>query len=153
MPDGLRSTLAALYVDGETVYVINAGDSRVYRFRSGELVQLSKDHSVVQNYIDMGEITEEESYSHPKKNLITKCIGNEERVNARIVDFSEDLQLGDMFILCSDGLSDCLRTREMRVMLNEDNKPLSELCRLLTKKAIEKGSTDNISICLMRKES
>ena len=153
MPDGLRSTLAALYVDGETVYVINAGDSRVYRFRSGELVQLSKDHSVVQNYIDMGEITEEESYSHPKKNLITKCIGNEERVNARIVDFSEDLRLGDMFILCSDGLSDCLRTREMRVMLNEDNKPLSELCRLLTKKAIEKGSTDNISICLMRKES
>lgn len=152
MLEGLRTTLAALYINANTAYVINAGDSRVYRFRNDEIELLSKDHSVVQNLIDTGEITEDQAYSHPKRNVITKCIGDEEKVNARIVDFSDDVKSGDIYILCSDGISDCMRSEEMKQILIRENTPLLEKCRSFIHKAIDNGSTDNISICLMRKE-
>lgn len=152
--DGLRTTLAALYIDGQVAYVINAGDSRVYRFRNNFLEQLSKDHSVVQNLIDTGEITEEESYSHPKRNVITKCIGEEDKVNARIIDYSQDVFPDDLFLLCSDGISDCLRIEEMNeILLNRREMSLIEICRELINKALDNGSIDNISICLMKKEN
>lgn len=152
MLDGLRTTLAALYINANTAYVINAGDSRVYRFRNDEIELLSKDHSVVQNLIDTGEITEDQAYLHPKRNVITKCIGDEEKVNARIIDFSDDVNSGDIYMLCSDGISDCMRNEEMKQILIRENTPLLEKCRSFIHKAIENGSTDNISICLMRKE-
>lgn len=150
--NGLRTTLAAIYLDAKSSYVFNAGDSRVYRFRNESIELLSKDHSVVQNLLDTGEITEEQAYSHPKRNVITKCIGDEERVNARIIDFSDDVKSGDIFLLCSDGISDCMRNDEMKEILMRDNTTLLEKCRSFIHKAIENGSTDNISICLMRKE-
>ncbi len=152
--DGLRTTLAAIYIDNDVLFVINAGDSRVYRLRDGRLEQLSKDHSVVQNYIDTGKITEEESYDHPKRNVITKCIGDEDRVNARIIDLSGSLRDNDMFMLCSDGISDCIRTPEAeQLFMSGENDDLGHICRSFVQKAIENGSTDNISICLVRREN
>ncbi len=152
-PQGLRTTLALLYVDRDGGFVANAGDSRVYRFRDNELVQLSKDHSLVQNMVDTGEITEDEAYVHPKRNVITKCIGEEDKVNARIIDLSGDVIINDIYMLCSDGISDCLRPDEIRDTLVEgQEKNLIDLCRTFIHKAIDNGSTDNISICLMRKE-
>lgn len=151
--DGLRTTLAALYIDEKRVYVANAGDSRVYCFRNGKLQQLSKDHSVVQNLIDVAEITEEESYTHPKRNVITKCIGEEDRVIARIIDGSEELCIGDVFLLCTDGISDCLRINKIEdILINRNERSLIEICRDIFQNAINNGSKDNISICLVRKE-
>lgn len=151
--NGLRTTLAAIYLSDNVCYVINAGDSRVYRYRQKILEQLSKDHSIVQNMIDIGEITVEESYLHPKRNVITKCLGEEAKVNARIVDFTDDIKEKDMFILCSDGISDCLRDPEMAGIVGENGLSLLDMCRKILNKAIDNGSTDNISICLVRKEN
>lgn len=150
---GLRTTLAALYISDDICYVINAGDSRIYRFRDNTLEQLSKDHSIVRDMIEAGEITIEESYLHPKRNIITKCLGEEEKVNARIVDYTNDLKEKDIFILCSDGISDCLRDSEMLDIIVKEEISLHDICTRLIKKAINNGSKDNISVCLVRKES
>ena len=152
-PNALRTTLAAVYISESDCYVVNAGDSRVYRLRDGELVQLSKDHSVVQNMIDTGELNIDESYSHPKRNVITKCLGDESRVNARIVDYSDDIQINDLFVICSDGISDCLRDYEIANIVADLRISLQDACRKLVNKAIDNGSTDNISVCLLRKEN
>lgn len=151
--NGLRTTLAALYISDNVCYVINAGDSRVYRYRENILEQLSKDHSIVQNMIDTGEITIEESYSHPKRNVITKCLGEEEKVNARIVDYTDDIKANDIFVLCSDGISDCLWDSEIASIVAENELSLQDICKKILCKAIDNGSTDNISICLVRKEN
>lgn len=154
LENGMRTTLAALYIDEQSAYIINAGDSRVYRFRNDQVEQLSKDHSVVQNLLDTGEITLEESFSHPKRNIITKCIGEEDRVNARIIDYSEGIHNDDVYVLCSDGISDCIRNEEIKTILsNNKEKALKDICREFIKRALDNGSTDNISICLMRKEN
>jgi protein phosphatase len=152
--DGLRTTLAAIYLDGNVLYVINAGDSRVYRFRNHEVTLLSKDHSIVQNLIDTGEITEEEARIHPKRNVITKCIGDEERVNARIIDLTDDIQNGDIWMLCTDGITDCLIDADIREVLNGNRSTgLLDCCKMLIDEAIKNGSADNLSVCLIRKEN
>lgn len=150
---GLRTTLAAVYISEDICYVINAGDSRVYRYRDNMLEQLSKDHSIVQNMIDTGEITIEEAYLHSKRNVITKCLGEEEKVNARIVDYSEDIWLKDLFVICSDGISDCLRDFEIASIVADAEISLLDACKKLVEMAKDNGSTDNISICLFRKEN
>lgn len=149
----LRTTLAAIYISDEICYVINAGDSRVYRLRDKKLELLSKDHTVVQNMIDSGELTVEEAYTHPRRNVITKCLGDEEKVNARIVDYSNDLKLNDIFIICSDGISDCLRDSEITAIIVDTKFSLQNACKEIINKAIDNGSTDNISVCLLRKEN
>ena len=151
--NGMRTTLVAIYYDGDVYYVINAGDSRCYRYRNGMLELLSRDHSVVQNMIDAGEITEEEARVHPKRNIITKCIGDEERVNARIIEHVDDSIVGDIYVLCSDGISDCLTDEQLAsVIARNFESDLLSLSKELVREAIQFGSGDNISVCLIRKE-
>lgn len=153
MPHGLRTTVAGVYADDERFYIFNAGDSRVYRFRFKYLTQLSKDHSYVQDLIDMGDISQEEAKSHPKKNVINKCIGHEELVNPRIIDMSDDFEDEDVILICSDGISDEMTDYDLKEILLEhsQDEDLLECCHLIYKRAIEKGSKDNMSIILLRK--
>lgn len=153
-PDGLRTTLAAVYLSDCSSYIINAGDSRVYRLRNGKLECLSKDHSVVQNLVDSGDISEEEAFYHPQKNVITKCLGNEERVNARIIDISGEVFENDLFLICSDGIADCIKNNDLEgIILDNSRKSIMEICEIMVQKALTNGSTDNISVCLIRKEA
>ena len=148
---GLRTTLVALYIDKQKSYAINAGDSRLYQYRSKNTILLSKDHSIVQNMIDIGEINELQAMRHPKRNIITKCIGDEEKVNARIIEF--DGNNGDLYILCSDGISDCFCIDEFNELLKSiESYDLIDICRSIVKESISRGSTDNMSICLIRRE-
>ena len=153
MPMGLRTTIAGVYADSNKFIVFNAGDSRVYRFRFKYLTQLSKDHSLVQDLIDMGEVSKEESLNHPKKNVINKCIGHEAVVNPRIVDMSDDFADGDIIMVCSDGISDKVEDADFKEILLEhsQDEDLMECSRLIYQKAIDKGSKDNMSIILLRK--
>jgi protein phosphatase len=149
----LRTTLAAVYINKKQLYVINAGDSRVYRLRKDSFKQLSKDHSLVQLMIDTEQISVEESYTHSQRNIITKCIGQEEFVNARIVDFSEDYHEDDLYMICSDGVSDAMRNDELKdLILTYKDFSLLDICKAIIDNSKICGSEDNISVCLVRKE-
>ncbi len=152
--NGLRTTIAGIYVDDNNFFVYNAGDSRVYRFRYKYFNQLSKDHSLVQDLIDMGEISVEEMKTHKQKNVINKCIGNDEIVNPRVIDMSDNLVKGDIIMICSDGITDEVMDADIKKLIHEHKNDLDllECCRLICCKAIENGSQDNLSIILLRKE-
>ena len=152
--NGLRTTIAGFYSNGEKFIVYNAGDSRVYRFRFKYLMQLSKDHSLVQDLIDMGEITAEEARNHPEKNVINKCIGNDESVNPRIIDMDGDYSKGDILFLCSDGVCDVVTDNEIKDIISEHkaDDDLNQCCNLIYDKAIKNGSLDNITVILVRKD-
>ena len=154
LQNGLRTTIAGIYTDASRFIVFNAGDSRVYRFRYKYLSQLSKDHSLVQDMIDIGEIEPDEAKIHPKKNIINKCLGNDEVVNPRVIDMSDDFVKGDIIIICSDGITDEVYDSELKdILFTHKNDENLELCgNLICRKAIEKGSKDNMSIILLRKE-
>ena len=150
---GMMTTVAGIYANAEKFFVFNAGDSRVYRFRYKYLMQLSKDHSLVQDMMDMGEITPEEARHHEKKNVINKCIGLEEVVNARIIE-DEDYTEGDIILICSDGISDVLCETELKEILFEygEEENLNTCCEKIVEKAIQNGTQDNMSVILLRKE-
>lgn len=152
--NAMMSTIAGIYADGDRFIVFNAGDSRIYRFRFKYIMQLSKDHSLVQDLIDLGEITPEEAKNHEKRNVINKCIGYEECVNARIIDMSGDFSEGDILMICSDGISDVLNAQEIRdiIMEHKEDEELKDCCKKVYEMAIQKGSLDNLSIILLRKE-
>ena len=147
------TTIAGLYADEEHLFICNAGDSRVYRLRYEYLMRLSKDHSLVQEKVDSGEITPEEAFYHKRKNVITNCIGNTKKVNPRVVDLSDDMQERDLFLICSDGISDALKDEEIRDILIQyrNSDKLKECCQKLRDIAIAHGSEDNISAILIRK--
>lgn len=153
MPNGMRTTIAGIYSSGNNLTVYNAGDSRVYRFRYRFMSQLSKDHSLVQDMVDMGEITEQEAKVHPRKNVINKCIGNDEVVNPRIVEFTEDFMPGDIIMICSDGISDELDDSQIKSIIasHKADESLLDCCREFMDKAACAGSKDNMSIILIRK--
>ena len=150
---GMMTTVAGIYANAEKFFVFNAGDSRVYRFRYKYLMQLSKDHSLVQDMMDMGEITPEEARYHEKKNVINKCIGLEEVVNARIIE-DEDYTEGDIILICSDGISDVLCETELKEILFEygEEENLDTCCEKIVEKAIQNGTQDNMTVILLRKE-
>lgn len=146
--NGMRATLAGLYLSGDASYVVNAGDSRVYRCREGKLTRLSRDHSVVQNLLDTGEITEQEAWHHPQRNVITKCIGDDERVNARIIELTGDVAENDRYLLCSDGVTDVLADEVIEHCMSLADNP-EKTCRELLDLSLGAGSTDNISVCII----
>jgi len=104
---GMATTLTLLYIGESGVTVAHIGDSRIYQLRKGKIIYKTADHSYVQSLIDAGEITKEEAAVHPKKNIITRAIcGAAHSVNAD-VDFIRNIQDGDFFFLCTDGVTDC----------------------------------------------
>lgn len=154
MHNGLRTTIAGVYADSDRFIVFNAGDSRVYRFRYRFFSQLSKDHSLVQDLVDMGEISPVAAKTHPKKNIINKCIGNDEIVNPRVIDMSDDFIKDDIIMICSDGISDEVPEHDFKEIILEhvQDEDLLSCCEQIYKRAIDKGSKDNISVILLRKE-
>lgn len=151
---GMMSTVAGIYANKEKFIVFNAGDSRVYRFRFKYIMQLSKDHSLVQDLIDLGELSIDEAKNHKQKNIINKCIGYEEQVNARIIDMNADYIEGDILMICSDGISDVLNDLDIKniIMEHKKDEDLRECCVHIFNRAIQEGSLDNLSVILLRKE-
>lgn len=150
----LMTTIAGIYASGENVIVFNAGDSRVYRFRGKYIRQLSKDHSYVQDLVDIGKITPEEAHLHPKKNIINKFIGIEQPVSPRIKELSDDLIEGDIYMICSDGITDVLTDAEICEIISSHSRDtkLDGCCRALRDAAVRAGSLDNMTVLLIRKE-
>ena len=142
---GMGTTAVVVLVSQGKAHVCHAGDSRAYLLREDQIIRMTKDHSVVQELIDSGTLTEEEAKKHPQRNIITRCLGVRETVEP---DYSEyPLEPGDLLLLCSDGLSNYISEEE----LLEQAKQLdpASLLQKLVADAKERGGNDNITIAVI----
>ena len=143
---GMGTTLVAMLVTGEKVLIANVGDSRCYLIRGEEIRQITKDHSLVQDMIEKGELTREQARRHPRKNVITRAIGTEDRAECDL--FPLTLQEGDRLLLCSDGLSNVLDPREMlfEVLYGETEDTAAQRMMEI---ALERNAPDNVTVVLL----
>lgn len=144
---GMGTTIAALFAVEDGVYLAHVGDSRVYRMRDSSLEQLTEDHSLLNDYIKMKRLTAEEIANFPHKNVIVRALGMKDtvKVDTRL----EQPRAGDVYLLCSDGLSGTVPDPEMLSTLLNTGDLRSAASRLITK-ANENGGPDNITVVLAR---
>ncbi len=145
----MGSTVVSLIIRGRVGVCLWAGDSRLYRYRNGELQQLSQDHSQVQELIQQGFLSEEEAENHPEANVITRAIGACDDVYIDVNVFST--QIGDTFLLCSDGLYNSVTLLEMTKCLNATDIETST--KKLLEIALENKAADNVSMIIARGEA
>lgn len=144
---GMGTTVAGVLVDGSVAAVAHVGDSRVYRARGGKLELLTQDHTWVNEQVVAGFLSEEQARVHPLKNVVTRALGGESEVE---VDVREvQLAPGDVYLLCSDGLTTMLSDPEIERHLLV-RRPLEETCQKLVQEANGHGGVDNITIVLVQ---
>ena len=143
--EGMGTTMVVATVVGNYAYVANVGDSRLYLINQG-IVQLTKDHSLVEEMVRLGGIKPEEAKHHPDKNIITRAIGAKDSVE---VDFYEHrLKKGDIILMCTDGLSNMVEDEELFHIV-QGGRDIVESAQSLVETAKENGGTDNIGIVLL----
>ena len=157
--NGMGTTLVGLMTEGSRVLVFNVGDSRCYRMRNlsldpatmhlSRLEQITQDHSLVSEQVRMGRMTQDEALSSPLRNVITRALGTQSTVPPDL--FELEAEPGEIFLLCSDGLSGELTAPLMESMLTVD-LPLDDLCARLVNAAKIAGGHDNITCLLVRAE-
>lgn len=141
---GMGTTITACLVYGEDAVIANVGDSSCYIITKGQIKKATKDHSLVQELIDDGSITEEEALKHPNKNIITRALGTKNTVD--VDTFKINLKFTEKVILCTDGLSNYISKEEMfNIILNNNNQ---QACKLLVELCKNKGGRDNISVII-----
>lgn len=143
---GMGTTLCAILTDGKKVYAVSVGDSRIYMFDRGEVLQISHDHSYVQVLVDSGAITKEESRTHPNKNIITRAIGTNEDVecDSYLMDFD-----ADGFLLCTDGLTNYVSETDLKNYFGKYSSDIQNFADTLINHANSAGGSDNITVLLL----
>ena len=143
---GMGTTMTALYLPGYgTAYCCHVGDSRLYTYREGNLVQVTRDHTYVADLQASGEITEEEAFIHPQRHVLMKALGVEESVRADSLHFK--LLPDDRLLLCSDGLSDMLRQQEILDLMGGED--INSVADQLLERSLCNGGRDNVSFILI----
>lgn len=146
---GMGTTLCCLYFTKHTVFYAHVGDSRIYRFRNEKLTLLTQDHSLFEKWLSLGKIAEDCHTPYPYKNVITRAIGTTKKV---IPDISySSCEENDLYLLCSDGLSDVLTLTEIENLL-QTSSSLSVSTEKLIELAKIKGSTDNITVVIIQNQ-
>ncbi|RXI47639.1 Stp1/IreP family PP2C-type Ser/Thr phosphatase [Clostridium tetani] len=147
--EGMGTTITAAFIKKEKIVIANVGDSSCYIIdKDDKILKVTKDHSLVQQLIDNGSITEEEALIHPNKNVITRALGTSDLV---IVDtFLLDLKEIRKAILCTDGLTNDITPKEMYDIIITNNN--ENACRILLESCKEKGGKDNISVIVFEGE-
>src|SRR3954451_21736084 len=146
---GMGTTLTAAYVAESEVVVAHVGDSRAYLLRGGDLIRLTKDHSLVGELVARGKLTEEQAEAHPQRSVITRALGPEPNVQVDVDVFPA--RAGDVFLLCSDGLTSMVGEAKLKPIFDTDGS-LSDVGRALIAAANEAGGRDNITVILFRLE-
>lgn len=141
---GMGTTITACLLYGEKMFVANVGDSSCFVITGDNINKVTKDHSLVQQLVDAGSITEEEAVNHPNKNIITRALGTNSEVEVDLFTF--DIAECRKVILCSDGLSNSVTKGEIYDIVIESNN--EEACRKLVELSKIKGSNDNISVII-----
>lgn len=148
---GMGTTVVACMADGGTMSVAHVGDSRVYLIRAGEISRLTNDHSWVFEQVQAGLLTEAEAEKHPLRNVITRALGGALSV---VPDASEvECRPGDVFLLCSDGLTGMVSEAQIQKVVTEHKEDLAGACQELIDSANERGGLDNITAILVRAEA
>jgi PPM family protein phosphatase len=143
---GMGTTVTAALVEGDRVVIGHVGDSRAYLIRDGELVQVTDDHSLVAELVRSGRLSPEEADSHPQRSVITRALGTDPEVD--VDTFSIDAQPGDLFLICSDGLSSMVRNSTILEVAERHRDDLDAAARALLGAANRGGGEDNITVVL-----
>ena len=144
----MGSTVVSMFIKNHVGVCLWVGDSRLYRIRNRQLQQMTRDHSQVEEMVQMGLITQEEARNHPNKNVITRAVGVERDLYVDINVFS--VQVGDTFLLCSDGLYNSISVQDLKTQLMEKDPEVSALQLMQT--SLGNGADDNVSLIVIKGE-
>lgn len=142
----IGSTVVGLAIAGGEYRCFWAGDSRAYRFREGEILQITRDHSMVQDLVDAGMLTPEEAEKHPNANIITRAVGVNEQL--RVDTVGGEAELGDQFLLASDGLTRLVDDRELAAVLSARSPEAA--ADLLIETSLARGAPDNVTVIIVK---
>lgn len=142
----MGATVAAAYLQDDVSYLAWVGDSRIYLWRGGVLRQLSRDHSIVQEMIDDGLIAEDDAFTHPERNVITRAVGTGPTVEVDFVTLP--LLAGDYIMMCSDGLTGCVRDAEIAQIMAA-HPDYEQAAAALVRAALDEGAPDNVSVIVV----
>lgn len=140
--EGMGTTVVAVIVFGKDAYISHVGDSRVYLYRDSALQQITRDHSVVQEMIESGQLTEEQARSHPRKHFITRALGVSAMEEGEFDEF--ELEPNDRILLCTDGLTNMVDDTALAELFGEN----ADVDKLI-ESALDGGGTDNITTVLI----
>ena len=138
---GMGTTLTAIALYRNKAYVLHTGDSRAYRLRGKDFSQITKDHSVVQELIDAGTITEAEAATHPQRSVLTNVLMGHGNVTPLLIQY--DVKPGDKFLLCSDGLNNVVSNSEIHELMDKPDA-INSLISL----TYERGAPDNVTVVI-----
>lgn len=141
---GMGTTLSVLWRGGNYVYIAHVGDSRIYRLREGNLERITQDHSLVEELVRARIITPEQARTHPRRNVITRALGTQGENEPDLL--VTDIQKGDLFLLCSDGLTSMVEDKAIEKTLCENS--LERAADSLIEQALAAGGRDNVTVVL-----
>lgn len=145
---GMGTTLSAIYIEDEdNAAIVHIGDSRVYLFRNGLLTQITTDHSYVQQQVALGNMSKEEAEKSRIQNILLKALGLKQSVKCDIINIKP--QIGDIYILCSDGVNKGITDAEILKLLKLNLKP-TELCKKIVQISARNDGKDNTSCVILR---
>ncbi|MET0515899.1 MAG: Stp1/IreP family PP2C-type Ser/Thr phosphatase [Nitrospiraceae bacterium] len=150
---GMGTTLALMHIsDGPSpiATVLHEGDSRAYLFRDGQLIQLTQDHSLVEQYIEQGLLTPEQALHHPQRHILCRAMGLGSHAQADIA--TRPLQEEDLLILCTDGLTKMVDDAHLIALLRNHPRHAEQVCSTLIAAAIDAGGVDNVTVVACAKQ-
>ncbi|RUT36247.1 Stp1/IreP family PP2C-type Ser/Thr phosphatase [Paenibacillus zeisoli] len=142
----MGTTVVAILMDRREGIIGHIGDSRAYLFRQGNITQLTEDHTLVNELVKSRQISEEEAYNHPRRNVITRALGTDAQVDVDLIHVV--LREGDILLLCSDGLSSYVSRQQMAQTIGLSNISLKDRADHLLQLALDAGGEDNITVAL-----
>ncbi len=143
---GMGTTVTVCLREGSRVFIGQVGDSRAYMLRGGRIDLLTEDHSLVQELLKKGGVTEEQAFVHPQRNILTRAVGAGSTLEVDI--YRTEVSTGDMLLLCTDGLTEYLRPKDILTTVNNSSDINTSVQNLLGK-ALSSGGKDNITIILI----
>lgn len=146
---GMGTTVVGMLIEGGKAAICHVGDSRAYRFREGRLDLLTQDHTWVNEQVVAGLLSEQDARVHPLKNVVTRALGGDSELQVDVRELS--VEPGDLYLLCSDGLTTMLSDEEILERLKQ-GASLDETCRRLIEDANARGGLDNVSVVLLEVE-
>ncbi|MBL6748989.1 MAG: Stp1/IreP family PP2C-type Ser/Thr phosphatase [Nevskia sp.] len=145
---GMGTTAVACLLHDDRMSIAYAGDSRLYRLRGEVLEQITRDHSLIEELVARGHYTREEASKLVRRNIVTRALGVEPSVEVDILE--EGLEIGDVVLMCSDGLTDMLSDEDIRLTVVEFAANLPQTAEMLIQRANDNGGRDNVSVALAR---